>query len=261
VATLPARPRAVTFDCWSTLIVERAQGWGPARRARILAAHTGADEETLLPALGAAWREHQVLWHRGRAFTARDMTRHVLRAVGVELPESRFEELVTALEDEALRHDVVALPGARDTLRRLADAGVRRALVCDTGFSPGRVVRALLDRVGLLELLEVTAFSDEVGIPKPHPRPFRSVLDAVEVQPRDAVHVGDLRRSDVAGARALGMGSVRLALHHDDAADVVESRAGVIDCGVAGCSPVCPRPEADVVARDYSEVMAALGLA
>jgi FMN phosphatase YigB (HAD superfamily) len=43
--------------------------------------------------------------------------------------------------------------------------------------------------------------------------------------------VGDLRRTDVAGARAAGLGSVRIRQHHDDLSEhpdadhVVESHA------------------------------------
>jgi putative hydrolase of the HAD superfamily len=242
-------------------MVERSPGFAPARRAGIVAAHVGVSRAAALAALGAAWRDHQVLWHRGRAFTALDMTRTVLGQLGVELSSSAFTALVAALEEEALRHDVVALPGAAAMLMRLRDAGIRRALVCDTGFSPGRVVRILLERVDLLHLLEATAFSDEIGCPKPHPAPFRSVLDGLGVLPAHAVHVGDLRRSDVAGARALGMGSIRLALHHNDVDPRDASGGGVIDCAIAGCNPACARPEADVVARHYGEVARALGLA
>ena len=65
------------------------------------------------------------------------------------------------------------------------------------------------------------------------------------------LHVGDLRRSDVAGARAAGMRSVRFRGRNDDA-DEARSAAGVIDCQAAECSPVCERPEADVVVASYA---------
>ena len=35
-------------------------------------------------------------------------------------------------------------------------------------------------------------------------------------EPADAVHIGDLRRTDIAGARAFGMGSVRYRGLADD---------------------------------------------
>jgi putative hydrolase of the HAD superfamily len=62
----------------------------------------------------------------------------------------------------------------------------------------------------------VQAFSDEVGVPKPDAAIFRAALDALGVPPEKALHVGDLRRTDVAGARDLAMRSVRIRASHDD---------------------------------------------
>jgi putative hydrolase of the HAD superfamily len=119
--------------------------------------------------------------------------------------------------------EIAALEGARETLEWLAAAGLRRALVCDTGFTPGRVVRQLLDRTGLLDLLEVLAFSDEVGVPKPEARIFEHALGPLATLPAAALHVGDLRRTDIAGARRLGMRTVRIRDHFDDPSEHLEA--------------------------------------
>ena len=58
--------------------------------------------------------------------------------------------------------------------------------------------------------------------------------------PTRAAHVGDRRRTDVAGARALGMVSVRYAGWSDD--------------------PPENGPEADHVLTDHRDLCAALGL-
>jgi FMN phosphatase YigB (HAD superfamily) len=100
--------------------------------------------------------------------------------------------------------------------------------VCDTGLSPGRVVRELLARAGLLSLLEVQVFSNEVGVPKPHPRMFEAALGPLGVAAAHAVHVGDLRRTDVQGGRGYGMGTVRIRAVFDDGAPFPDADA-VID--------------------------------
>jgi FMN phosphatase YigB (HAD superfamily) len=246
-------PNAVTFDCWSTLIHESSPGRGPGRRIRILAAATGTTTERASKALAIAWREHQRLWHGRVAYTARDMTRRALAELGTSLSDERTAALQRALEDDLLERDVRVVPGARELLEGLAGRKVRRALVCDTGFAPGRVVRSVLDRVGLLTHLEATIFSDEVGVPKPAAEPFRAALDALGATPHETVHVGDLLRSDVAGGRAMGMGTIRITAHHDDASPR-RSSASIIGCGEAGCDPPCPRPEADHVVNSYAEL-------
>jgi putative hydrolase of the HAD superfamily len=253
------RPHTVTFDCWSTLIHEAGSRTGAATRAQIVARFTGRDPAMVEAALRDAWRRHQIEWHRRTVFDGRAMARSTLDALGVELPPPRFEELLSTLEDEIEGHEIVAVEGAKTALERLAAHGVRRALICDTGFSPGRVVRRLLERVGLLSLLEVTVFSEEIRVPKPDPRAFAAALSALGVAPQGAVHVGDLRRSDVAGARAVEMGAVRFAGHHDDTDAGPGHGAGVIDCITAECAPPCPRPEAHAVIRTYPELCPLLG--
>jgi putative hydrolase of the HAD superfamily len=253
------RPHTVTFDCWSTLLYEAGSRSGTESRTRIVADFTGRDPASIAAAFGDAWRRHQVEWHRRTVFDGRAMARSALESLGVDLAAARFDELVTVLEEEILSHDIRAIDGAVRALERLATCGVRRALICDTGFTPGRVVRRLLDRAGVLPLLEVTVFSEEVGVPKPDARAFDAALTGLAVPAAGAVHVGDLRRSDIAGAQASNMGSVRFAGHHDDTDDGAGTAAGVIDCAAAACSPPCPRPEADAVIRSYAELCPLLG--
>lgn len=251
-------PHTVTFDCWQTLIYEDrplAHAPAPAHgRVKILAEVTGLELDRVASALRDAWLEHQRAWHRRIAFAGPEMTQHVLQALDVQLSPARTAELVAALEDETLGHPIAAVEGAVELLGELRSASVRVALICDTGFSPGRVVRQLLARVGLLEHLEVQIFSDEIRVPKPHPKAFSAALDGLGVAAAGAVHVGDLRRSDIAGARAAGMRSVRFAGMNDDASDDDVGSAGVVDCATAGCDPTCARPEADAVIGSYREL-------
>jgi putative hydrolase of the HAD superfamily len=214
---------AVTFDCWSTLIAEVDPGEAHARRVRAVAALGGVAPERARRALDVAWTRHIQLWTEGVSSGAPEMARWSLEALDGRAEAGRVEDLTRALSEASLGAEVVALEGSRRTLEVLAEAGLRRALICDTGFSPGRVVRRLLERTGLLEHLEVLVFSDEAGVPKPHPRVFERALQGLSVPSSDAVHVGDLRRTDVAGGRGVGMGTVRLRQHHDDLSEHPEA--------------------------------------
>jgi putative hydrolase of the HAD superfamily len=222
-------PRAVTFDCWNTLIFEpeptvaRDVRIAAIRRAaRLAGRELGFDAAAR--ALQAGWEQHWRLWQESVASGAREMAGWALERAGIR-DDSLADALGRELAEASLRQEIHRLEGARATLEQLAERGIRRALVCDTGFSPGRVVRRLLDRLGLLELLEVQVFSDEAGVPKPDPRVFRAALEPLGVEPGAAVHVGDLRRTDVAGGRAVGMGTVRIRHTHDDTTDHPEADA------------------------------------
>jgi FMN phosphatase YigB (HAD superfamily) len=86
-----------------------------------------------------------------------------------------------------------------------------------------------------------------VGVYKPDAAIFRDCLAGLSVDdPVGVVHVGDLRRTDVAGARALGMATVRFRGVVED--DVPEEGD---DDG----------PEADHVIDRLAELPALLGVA
>lgn len=237
-------PPAVTFDCWNTLL--RESDWQEAHKRRVDGLLYAAREAGLRTsrkqageAFDRAWQRHMDLWVEGVASGARDVGGWALEALGAPTHGAPFEHLVAHFENASHSSVVLPVEGAVQTVERLAAAGVACALICDTGLTPGRVVRRHLARLGLLSGLRAQLFSDEVGAPKPSPRIFRAALEALDVQAPGVLHVGDLRRTDVAGARAVGMDSVRIRAVFDDPADL---------------------PEADHVVSSHAELRVMLGV-
>jgi len=218
-------PIAVTFDFWNTLFWpnEDAQ----RARAQRLAPWLRASEEVVHSALVDGFARHSAEWRAGRCWGTRDMAQALLDRFTVDGRYSSVDELARLIEISAVGVTERPVEGALQAVEGLCRAGVRLGIISDTGFSPGRVLRGLLSRAGLLHRFEpaALAFSDEVGVPKPNPRIFRAALEAMAVEPSHAVHVGDLRATDVAGARAMGMGSVRFMGCHNDDGDGPEANA------------------------------------
>jgi putative hydrolase of the HAD superfamily len=103
-------------------------------------------------------------------------------------------------------------------------------------------LRERLDMFGVLRYFDHWSFSDEVGCFKPWPAVFEHALAGLGVDdPSTAAHVGDSRRTDVAGAQAMGMTAVRYT-HFLDA-------------------PADEWPEADHVLDDHAKLASALGIA
>ena len=105
-------------------------------------------------------------------------------------------------------------------LPQLRAAGVRVGIICDVGMStPSPVLREILNRFGLLDHFDHWSFSDEVGVYKPDPTIFDHALAGLGTVPERTAHVGDLRRTDVGGAREAGWVSVRYRGLFDDGVD------------------------------------------
>jgi putative hydrolase of the HAD superfamily len=60
-------------------------------------------------------------------------------------------------------------------------------------------------------------------VPKPGNEIFAKALAGLGARPPEAMHVGDLRRTDIAGAHDIGMHSARFRGVHDDLSDGAEA--------------------------------------
>jgi HAD superfamily hydrolase (TIGR01549 family) len=211
--------RAVTFDCWGTLITDSDldRPFDVRVTALLEAADGRLDRDGAEALLRRAWDEHHRSWVTGVQYGAPGMARFC--AAELQASDDLLCDRLQEAFEEAGRHGTLeALPGAVEALATLREAGIRTALVCDTGLTPGRVVRDFLSDAGVLPYLEFCAFSNEVGEPKPNAKIFDAALDAIGTQPAEAAHVGDLLRTDVHGARAIGMKTVRITAVNDDVA-------------------------------------------
>jgi HAD superfamily hydrolase (TIGR01549 family) len=177
--------------------------------------------------LDEAWAKHDEAWKQVETFGPGRMAAYCLEAKGV-FDDDKIAALTEEFELASTTSGIEAVEGAKDTLAALQSHGIRLGLVCDTGFTPGRVVAERLEECGLAEYLEVLCFSDEVGVPKPGHEIFAKALANLGVRPPEAMHVGDLKRTDIAGAHDIGMHATRFRGVHNDKTDATEAEV-VID--------------------------------
>jgi putative hydrolase of the HAD superfamily len=215
--------RAVTYDCWGTLLKDR--DWEGAWKKRIgaLCASLDIDEAAADQLLKEAWAKHDEAWKQVETFGPGRMAAYCLEARGI-FDDDRINQLTREFEEASIEVGVEAVEGAAETMAALEQAGIKIGLVCDTGLSPGRVVRQMLEDCGLARYIEVMCFSDEVGVPKPGEEIFEKALAGLGIlHPPEAIHVGDLKRTDIAGAHFVGMHTARFRGVHDDKTDAPDS--------------------------------------
>ncbi len=236
---------AVTFDFWNTLVVDDVAQVRDHRLTGWLGLLEGAGFAVQRAALDAAhdsaWQAYQRAWRANEQFTAARTAEHCLDHLGLTVPDDLREQLVIELVRSAGGANLRLTEGVADALRAVKAAGLRLGIVCDVGLTPSEALRQHLDRFGVLELFDGWSFSDDVGCYKPAPEIFAHAAAGLgHPDPSRTAHVGDLRRTDVAGARAAGWTSVRYAGAFDDQTD---------------------HPEADHVITSYADLLGVLDLA
>lgn len=240
---------AVTFDYWNTLMTERTSALRSERIERwleVLAA-TGhpLDRPELEAVFERSWKAFTQAWKDNVQYTAADAVEAMVGEIGGDLGPEVREELAGAMvrsPDEPLQ----PTPGIGQCLEALQGAGLRIGIICDVGMTPSPVLRDHLAHHDLLRFFDHWSFSDEVGVYKPDPVIFGHALEGLATTAEQAAHVGDLRRTDVAGAQGMGMLAVRYTgVADDDDAALGEGHAA---------------PEADFVVDDHTLLPAVLGI-
>jgi len=203
--------KVVTFDFWNTIAAVPPGAMSEARRRAIAAAlqsnEVEVEADRLLAGLRQVGLDWEQAWAEGRHLPPHEAATALVRHLGVE--GAAREMVAEAFLGAGREVDLEFAPGIHACLAELSRRGVRLGIVCDVGFSGGELLRELLAAQGLLGHFGGWGFSDEVGHYKPAPQIFEAALAALGAEPGEAMHVGDLRRTDVAGATALGMRSAR----------------------------------------------------
>lgn len=230
---MPTAVRAVTFDFWNTLcrarpavtLQRRKDAWRAVARDRAIPVE-GAVLDTVLDHVSAL---HHEGWVQNVQFTAE----HALVAAGELLREVLRPGDLDALGDAwmgaSAAADVTLTPHCATVLAELAGRGVRIGIVCDVGLTPSVLLRRYLAHHDVLHHFTHWSFSDDVGVYKPHGAIFEHALAGLGAAPAEALHIGDIRRTDVAGARAAGMQAVRYRGVADDDDPTVADADVVLD--------------------------------
>lgn len=198
------------FDLWETLIelVDCVDLRVQAMKEGLEAMGDPRSEEAIWSAYETGRKRFEAVWQgQHRFFSAADRVDLMLEELSARLTSAARADCVKAFEEVTLLRPPRLLHGVGDLLAWLA-ARIPIVLVCDSGLTPGRVLRKILDDHGVLKFFSHTIFSDEMGVTKPEPEMFLKPLRSLGIAPEEAVHIGDNPKTDVAGALSLGMGSV-----------------------------------------------------
>jgi HAD superfamily hydrolase (TIGR01509 family) len=190
--------KAVILDLYGTLVYEpNFEGIFPT-----LAEAIGVDLPSYLIARQQTVGEAMV----GRLATPEARARGILAHLGLPTANGLAIRL-GSIERDYRWPKVRTYPSTVPTLLSLRERGLPIGLVSDCTALMGRPI---LERFDLLPHFNAIALSYEVGHAKPAAEIYWTALDRLGVPPSACLFVGDGGSDELAGARALGMTTVRI---------------------------------------------------
>jgi putative hydrolase of the HAD superfamily len=205
--------RVITIDFWNTLFDSsndraREQQRESAIMEQIRLLGQDVPREKVNASLKSAWKFFDKEWlEKQRTPTTKELVHHFWEFLEMIHDEKISLLLETAFSEMILSYPPALMSGVTDALRDLS-ADHSLALISDTAYSPGSILQRLMDSHDVLRYFSAFSFSDETGVSKPHEKAYMHVLDALGAAPGEAVHIGDIERTDVLGAKRLGMKAI-----------------------------------------------------
>ncbi len=192
--------RAITFDFWGTLFRDTHSEERHQLRVKALTDATGICAEdadkSLRDIMAFFLRKHIETQH---TLTPHDAVQLVCEKHDMDLDADTAAGIAHIFGTAILTHPPTPIDRALEAVRAAA-ARVPVALISDTGFSPGRNLRVLLEKEGFISYFGAMTFSDETGIAKPQRRVFEDTAEHLGVAPYELLHIGDLEPTDIVGA-------------------------------------------------------------
>ncbi len=211
----------ITFDLWNTLISNTAEDARRFRRLRIqgmieafLAEGVNVEKEKVEKAHDITFERCWDLWGKNLDCSSEEQIRILADSLpdfGENPPPDLLKRLKKAYTESVLESPSELIEGSSEVLKHLKSQRYKLGLICNTGRSPGKVLRKLMEHYQILEHFDALSFSDELRIRKPDPEIFLYTLKNLKSIASDSVHVGDELLTDVKGAKDAGMMSIHLS--------------------------------------------------
>jgi len=204
----------VSIDFWNTLVIAHTGGDTRNDRrfeaVRDIAENHGIilSRKVYQKAHAEASRNFNKVWfNEQRTPGTVEMVKEMLHHLEFSVQEFELKYLVQVFENALLEGPPDLTPQVEEVLPQLANR-YTLGVISDTMFTPGRVIRKYLHQKGISRYFSGFIFSDEVGFSKPNPQAFRKLLEPNHCRADESWHIGDLQKTDVTGAKNVGMQTI-----------------------------------------------------
>ena len=208
--------KVITIDFWNTLF-DSVDDTGILRnsaRYKVLINTVNdlgisLDLDKLDEVMQKSWKYYNQIWlNEMRTPKVEEILKYIWENMNFKKNDKAFDYLVNFFENSILYFPPQLQPNVLSSLEILHKKYLL-AIISDTGFSPGRIMSKMMQECGILKYFTAFSYSDETGVSKPHPLAFNCILEKVNCKPENAIHIGDIERTDIEGAKSVGMYAIR----------------------------------------------------
>lgn len=196
--------QAITFDFWGTLFRDVNLEERKLARTKALSSVAGVAEEEAAKALDEAYAEFfRIHVSEQRTLGPHDAVKLACATLKISLDTETSATLSEAFATAILEYSPEPIDQSLAAVQAAA-AKYPVGLICDSGITPGSVLRVLLDRHGFTPHFGALTFSDELGVSKPQAPMFNQTAHALGVEAAGLFHIGDLDPTDIIGVHNVG---------------------------------------------------------
>ncbi len=203
--------QAITFDLWNTLLTNKS--YSELRSQKFF---RFLQERKIFLSFDKFKKSFDSKFHFSevtfediefRHIYTTDRILRVLEDIDVKISQSDMDLLKEMFESKMLQDAPPLKIDVKKTLEILAP-DYQIGLISNTGVTPGEILNKILEKYNILQYFDLTVYSDETGLFKPHPKMFEIPLDKFKCSPQNAIHIGDLLETDIRGAKDFKMNTI-----------------------------------------------------
>lgn len=205
--------KVITLDFWNTIVDTSHGEVRRSERSKLFYEMASRYNRELSNndtdhAIGKSIDWFNQIWkNESRTVNTQQIIQFINSELSITPDEKDFNTMCELFEHGVLNHPPDLAPDLKFILPQLSEK-FKLGIISDTHFSPGRVLRKVLDKHGILQYFDAFSFSDELGVSKPHEKMFKNIMEQLNCRESEMIHIGDLARTDIKGASDLGILSI-----------------------------------------------------
>jgi len=203
----------ITIDFWNTLLSnlgseQRQYLRESALKEVLIKENASFDEANFTIAFDTVLEQFKNVWFsEQRTLLTHEISSLLLQQFDCTPSKGSLEYLTHCFSNGVVHDPPELLPHVQKSLEILSK-DFSLGVVSDTYYSPGKQLREVLKHHNILHYFSCFSFSDETGVSKPHQRAYTTILNEVNSSVNEALHIGDIRKTDILGANSLQMDSI-----------------------------------------------------